>query len=882
MMGSDFVDGGTETREQLPKNIRPFHYHITVTLNFPDFTFYGAEYVEIVVTEPTDRIVLHAADLHISAVKLIRDWGTYRPTEIVLNVEKETATFLFPIILVPGIALLRIEFAGTLNDQMRGFYRSTYTTEDGAEHVMAVTQFEAADARRAFPCWDEPAIKSRFSLTLEMPSIYEAISNMPVAHETWRGKKRAIQFETTPVMSTYLLAMAVGKFEYIQTETQERMLVRVIAPIGKNVANRGQFALDVATKVLSFYNNYFGIPYPLPKLDLLAVPDFASGAMENWGLVTYRETAILFDPDESSAAAKQWVALAIAHEFAHQWFGNLVTMKRWTDLWLNEGFASWIGYLALGYLFPEWKMWTQFVAGDMAEALRLDGLENSHPIEVPVTTLTQISEIFDAISYYKGASVIRMLHAYLGEEAFQKGLRVYLARFQYGNATTDDLWAALSEASGKPVKETMDCWTKQAGYPVVSIYKDQLPAISKDRQRLVCYQSRFLVSGAVEETRWHIPLLINGPAMEPIRNVFTKGVKRIAFEIPAIASDEWIIGNPGQVGFWRVYYRDGLFEKLIPAVKSQALTPEERFGLQNDAFAFARAGYMSITEALKLFEAYREETEYAVWADLASNLRELKMLWAWEPYYEQFCAFVRDLFEPIAKRMGWNVTTHDDHQTRLLRALALGAFGDYGDPLTIDLARYYCGSFLQNPHTLHPDLRAFTFYLVVKHGGIETYEDILAVYRKADLQEEKIRCLGALGASQDLSLLKRTLVFSLSPEVRSQDTIFPIINVAANRHGRELAWQFLQENWAELNRRYGNSTFLLRHFISSCTEGFSSEEKAQEVEAFFRDHPAPAARRTILQSIERIRSNMASLERCHYAAVRWFEKRGKTPADSQS
>lgn len=875
-MEGGFVDGdnsGMVTRDQLPKDVRPLHYHLMLTPNFSNFTFDGEEGVEIVITEPTDRIVLHAADLIMHQVGVTRDWKTYFPAKIFLDAEKETATFVFPTVLVPGTARVYIKFTGTLNDQMRGFYRSTYTVA-GEKHVMAVTQFEPADARRAFPCWDEPAIKARFSLTLKVPRGYEAISNMPVAEEGW-VETRNISFKTTPCMSTYLFAMAVGEFEHIEAKTKEGTLVRVIAPIGKNVAKRGTFALEVATKVLSFFNKYFGIAFPLPKIDLFAVPDFAAGAMENWGLVTYQETAILFDPDESSAGAKQRVALAIAHELAHQWFGNLVTMEWWTDLWLNEGFASWIGYLALDHLFPEWNMWTQFVATDMAEALRLDALVNSHPIEVPVTTPAQISETFDAISYSKGASVIRMLHAYLGEEAFRKGLQIYLARFQYGNASTDDLWAALAEASGRPVKEMMDCWTKQSGYPIINVYKDQLPATSKDRQRLICFQSRFLESGTVaDETRWDIPLAINGPAFsKPEYPAFAKNLKQIAFEIPAITPDGWIIANPGQVGFWRVCYQDDLFERLIPAVKSKALTPEERFGLQNDATALARAGDFPATKVLTLLEAYREETEYAVWADLAANLGELKTLWAWEPYYEQFCAFARDLFEPVAKRMGWGVTPDDTHQTRLLRALALGAFGGYGDPLTIDLARYYFGHFLNDHNALHPDLRGLVYHLVVKNCDEKTYEDVLNLYRKADLQEEKIRCLQALGASQDSSLLKRTLAFSLSSEVRSQDTVHAILPLAANRHGRELAWQFLQENWAEFDRRYGNGSFLLRYLISSCTEDFASEEKAQEVAAFFENHPAPAARRTIQQSLERIRSNAAWLARDREHVQHWFGKR---------
>ena len=429
-----------QERVLLPADVCPTRYDITLKPDLERFTFDGSETIDIEVKSATRRIVLHAAELELHSVVLERDGVSREPEHIETNEEEDTVAFVFSEELEPGAARLAIEFTGQLNDKMHGFYRSVYRL-DGEERIMAVTQFEATDARRAFPCWDEPAQKAVFAVTLVVPLDRVAVSNMPPsAVETGDGGFKTVRFAETPVMSTYLLAFIVGEFDYVETQTKEGVTVRVYTPVGRR--EQGRFALDVAARTLSFFHEYFDIAYPLPKMDLLAIPDFAAGAMENWGAVTYRETAILVDPEESSAGTRQRVAIVVAHELAHQWFGNLVTMEWWTHLWLNEGFASWIEFLAVDHLFPEWDMWTQFVYTDFGRALSLDGLKSSHPIEVEVRDPKQISEIFDGISYSKGASVIRMLRAYIGAEPFRRGLQRYLGRHQYANATTEDLWQA--------------------------------------------------------------------------------------------------------------------------------------------------------------------------------------------------------------------------------------------------------------------------------------------------------------------------------------------------------------------------------------------------------------------------------------------------------
>ena len=416
--------------------------------------------------------------------------------------EAQTVTMAFGRALPAGAsaATLRMAFTGTLNDKMAGFYRSGYTAPGGETRYMGVTQFEATDARRAFPCWDEPSLKATFDVTLRVPADRTALGNMPPARSALctvgKGASgwKDVAFERTPLMSTYLVAWVVGEFDVVESETKEGVTVRVWTPPG--LGEQGRFALDVATKTLSFFTDYFGAPYPLPKMDMVAVPDFAAGAMENWGLVTYRTVLALYDPATTGSAVKQQSAYVVCHELAHQarmlcallhmraelltthapdnpralraqWFGNLVTMEWWSHLWLNEGFATWAGWLAVHALFPEWRVWDQVLVNEQARGLELDGLASSHPIEVEIPDASKVNEIFDAISYAKGASAIHMLVAYMGEAAFKEGMRLYVRRHAWGNAATGDLWRALGDASGKPVAELMGCWTQQTGYPVV-------------------------------------------------------------------------------------------------------------------------------------------------------------------------------------------------------------------------------------------------------------------------------------------------------------------------------------------------------------------------------------------------------------------------------
>ncbi len=850
-----------QERVLLPDDVCPERYDITLRPDLERFTFGGSETVTIDVRSATRRIVLHATELELHSVALERDGASFVPERIETDDEEETVAFVFDGPLEPGPARLRIEFTGQLNDKMHGFYRGVYHV-DGEQRIMAVTQFEATDARRAFPCWDEPARKAVFAVTLVVPEDRVAVSNMPPGEVTLGDDGlKTVRFAETPVMSTYLLAFVVGEFDYVETRTAEGVTVRVYTPLGRQ--EQGRFALDVAARTLSFFHGYFGIAYPLPKMDLLAIPDFAAGAMENWGAVTYRETAILVDPEESSAGTRQRVAIIVAHELAHQWFGNLVTMEWWTHLWLNEGFASWIEFMAVDHLFPEWDMWTQFVYTDLGRAFSLDGLKSSHPIEVEVRSPKQISEIFDGISYSKGASVIRMLAAFLGAETFRRGLQRYLERHQYGNATTEDLWQALAEESGQPVKRIMDTWTKQTGYPLLTV--------DAAGGEVALRQTRFFLSGVPDRSdpsRWSVPVGIRSEGTPDTFQVFEG--ERAKMEAGGGRAG-WLKLNPDQTGFYRSNYSAGLWDRLGAAVEARELaSARDRLGLQNDAFALARAGYLDPCRPLALAPAYRNETDYTVWADLSENLRAYDVLLSNQPYHDSFRSFARSLYQPIYGSLGWDVRPGESHLTRLLRPLVIGILARYADPVVAEeaLRRFDEGRRAGTP--VAPDVRGAVYGQVVERRGAEGYDAVLRVYREADLHEEKNRCLRALGCSADKDLLRRTLKFSLSDEVRGQDTPLAVAGVATNPLGRDLAWDFLRENWQEFDARYGQGGFIIARIVSIATEDFTTLEKAAEVEAFFESHPAPAATRTIRQSLERIRSNALWLERDGDVIAGWL------------
>ena len=841
----------------LPENVRPVHYQITLQPYMDKFTFDGLEVIDIEVKEATSEIVLNAAEMKVSAGMVIKDGRWIRASAITQDDETETVTVAFPETIEAGPAQLDLRFVGELNDKLRGFYRSQYVNPEGEVSYLATTQFEATDARRAFPCWDEPACKATFQLTLNIPADMVAVSNTPILEQAGLDAGfKSVMFHRTPIMSTYLMAFIVGDLSYIEQEAVNNTTVGVWTTRGKE--EQGRFALETSARMLEFFNEYFGIPYPLEKLDHLAIPDFAAGAMENWGCITYRETALLVDPENSSAGTRQRVAEVVAHEMAHMWFGDLVTMEWWDDLWLNESFASWMGTKATDWAFPEWDMWTQFVNMDTNRALSLDGLKNSHPIEQEVKDPAEISQLFDAISYSKGASVIRMLEQFLTPEVFRQGLHQYLTANQYANARTEDLWAALEDASQLPVTSIMNSWTGQMGYPVLNVETRE----SGDNLELALTQERFVYDNLLGESEpedlvWQVPVGIShsggGESL-----VMNEPQARVQLPRPS-GGDSWFKVNPSQTGFFRVNYSSEDWQRLIPAISALTLPATDRLGIQNDAYALSKAGLLPITQFLDIAAAYENETDASVWSDLASNLRDIELLVAEEPCHENFRAFARNLFGPAARRIGWDAREGEGHLDALLRSTVLSQAGGYGDEELLGQATERFQGYLADASTLPPDLRGVVFSLAAQAGNEQTYEQLWDLERKADLQEEKIRLLLSVARFTQPELLDETLRRTLTDDVRSQDTISVVTAVAANLKGRHLAWQFVQDNWAEFDRRYGSGGFGIMRLVSVCGN-FTDAAKIDEVEAFFQEHPAPAADRTIRQALERVKLNSRWLE----------------------
>ena len=842
---------------QLPRDIRPVHYDLLLAPDLERFTFDGEVSIRVEIYRDTLEFVLNASDLKIHKAHATVD-GVDFPLWPEMDPEFERVIFrgtrLFE---AETTAVLRIHFSGTLNDLLAGFYRSSYRTPAGEERFLATTQFEATDARKAFPCWDEPSVKATFRVAARVPDTFVALSNMPVEREEpLPDGRKDVFFRTTPKMSTYLLHLTTGLFERVSATTQTGVEISVWTVPGRQ--EEGLFARDVALRLLPWFNNYFGIPYPLPKMDLVAIPDFAAGAMENWGILTYRETALLLPPGESSARTTQRVAIVVAHEMAHQWFGDLVTMSWWDDLWLNEGFASWMEVKAVDYLFPEWKMWDLFLAEDMTEALELDGLEHSHPIEIAVRNPHEINEIFDAISYVKGGSLIRMLECFLGEEIFREGISRYLSQFSYGNACTADLWNALSRVSGREVRKIMESWTRQTGYPVLMVGEGEPPEVL---QRPFRNHPRLMdeMKGASEGLSWRVMMGLSLNSGKPV--VPHLLADRTGMLPPSPSGGAWQNLNSGHVGFYRVLYPDSLRKKLPEEIRSGRMSVSDRLGFENDLFAMGRAGLVTLGEYLSCLESFRQEDQYIVWSDIASNLGWLDGLLAFGASWEPLSRFVVALMRPAFQRVGWDVREGESHQGRLLRSLLLSCLGISGDPEIVSGCRDRFDRFLSDRSSLPPDLRLAVFRTVSRHGDAAVHQRFVELAGKAGSQEEKNRYLAALAASGKEDLLEKTLELSLSGLVRIQDTVSVVSQVGSNPYGERLAWSFFRDRFDLFRKRYESGGFALQRLVRGVSESFRCREDQRQVEAFFREHPLEGARRTIDQVLETIDLRTEVLER---------------------
>jgi aminopeptidase 2 len=669
----------------------------------------------LAVVEDTTSISLNYLDLKFISAQISQASHILALTPVIsTNKEKQVVTISFNESLKAGSeATLTLKFTGVLNDIMAGFYRSSFKIDpNGETKYLATTQMQPTDARRAFPCFDEPALKAKFTVTLIADKHLTCLSNMDIVseiHINGRYGKKAVTFRETPLMSSYLLAFVVGELSYIQSNTF-RLPVRVYAPVGQDIEH-GRFSLELAAKTLEFYEKTFGSPYPLPKMDMIAIPD-TFGAMENWGLVTYRVDNLLLDEKTSSAIKRERVAEVVQHELAHQWFGNLVTMDFWDGLWLNEGFATWMSWYSCNVFYPEWKVWESYISDILQSALSLDSLRSSHPIEIPVQHVDQITQIFDAISYQKGSCVIRMVSKYLGEDVFMEGIRRYLKKHAFGNTTTADLWAALSDTSGKDVRSMMQIWTKQIGHPIVTINED---ATSNS---IHVKQNRYLRTNNVkpEEDETLYPVFLRVRTKDGVNEDMVLMEREASFKLKDL---DFYKVNADHCGIYRTLYTADRLSKLGQAARDGLLTVEDRTGLVSDVGYLAQSGHQKTSSLLTVLKGFsNSETEYVVWSAMITQVVNVHAAWiADEEIRKGLKNFHLDMVRAKTHELGWDFSHTDSHTMQQFKPMMFGIAGSLGDETCKQAAFNMFNKFkVGDRKALHPNLRSEVYSIVLTHG----------------------------------------------------------------------------------------------------------------------------------------------------------------------
>ena len=819
------------SREALPTTVFFENYQVELTPNFDTFKYQGSVVITLNVVNPTDTIVLNSLEIDVVSANI-----NGINANISYDNDKQRVLFKFSNELF-GHYKLHINFIGVHNDQMAGFYRSKYVDNNGNEKYMVTTQFEATDARRAFPCGDEPSLKATFDITLHVPRNLTALSNMPIVEERNHYDNydlKTVRFQQTPIMSTYLLAFYVGEVDYLENIIQmpvskNNVTVRVYTP--KDKKEQGRFALKLASDVLLFFSDYFGTEYPLPKMDLIAIPDFSAGAMENWGLVTFRTKYLLYEENVTSTALRTRIAYIICHELAHQWFGNLVTMEWWSDLWLNEGFATWVGWMATDHFFPEWKIWELFISDEHNEALELDRLSSSHPITNSVTKATQINEIFDTITYSKGACIIRMLVNYLGEDDFKTGLRNYLKMFQYSNARTIDLWNSLSVASNKNVAVMMRSWTDLMGYPLITVSRESTNMI-KLKQCKYC--------DPTSSYKWTVPLNVLTSLNNSMNNE-TLSTERIGMDdvyyYLNMPETSWFKLNSGQTGFYMTDYDDNSLSLLSNAVKTNKLSSIDRAELIETLFSLASNCYHSVTRALNFVNVYSNETEYIVWSSILSGLHSVKNVWFdYKELSDYLDKMVYPMLMPIYNRLGWDAKENESYQDTQMRTLVINALSK--TTYVVNEAKTRFDRYLSGDmNALPSDLRGSVFRLLVRADD-SYFNKLMSYYDTVQSNEVQTEIIRALGSTNNQQLLVEAFDFCYkSGKVRSQDAF--LVGVSASigyGQSRITNWNYLMNNWDTICKLYKGGKFLLGRLIGNSVDSLYNEDALNMAQKFLETH----------------------------------------------
>ena len=842
---------------RLPRHILPTRYELRLEPDLAAAAFSGRAIIVLTVVQPTHVVVLNALELAIEDAVIEDVRGGQQPASIALDEPSQRCRLTVGQSLTPGQWRLHLQFRGTLNDKLRGFYRSTYKDQQGATQTIAATQFEATDARRAFPCWDEPDFKAVFSTTLVIDPTLTAVSNSAVLSDRLEGGKKIVQFADTMKMSTYLVAFVIGRIEASAPTSVGKTTLRLWTVPGKQ--HLTGFGQDIATASLQFFERYYGIPYPGDKLDLLAIPDFASGAMENLGAITFRETALLVDRRTGTHGELERVADVVAHENAHMWFGDLVTMSWWNGLWLNEAFATFMEMLAVDAWKPEWKRWDSFGVS-RAAALSVDGLHSTRPIEYPVRAPKDAEAMFDVLTYEKGASVLRMLEQHIGPTVFRDGVRHYLETHAYGNADTKDLWISLGKTAKQAVPHVMDGWIFQPGYPLVTAELTQ-------RSELVLTQQRFTYLPDPAPGLWQVPVSFRiqaGEKTETRRLLLTRAEERVACP----PDTKFVVINENGHGFYRVRYGPLLLQRLLER-GLETLAPIERFNLVNDAWASTLAGLMPLPTYLDLTGRFTGERDKNVWAILIDSFGFLNRII--DPSHRPLLeAFVRTRIGPAATAVGWTVQAGENDLVRQLRSELIGALGRLGnDPATQARAVELYATARKDPAAVDPNLLPALVSILAFTGDAARYEEFAERFKTAATPQEERRYLFSLAMFRQEALLDRTLAKTLDGQIRIQDAPFMVGAVMSNVYGREQGWRFVKKNWDVLDQRFPKQG--LRRMCGGFT-GLSAPALERDVRQFFETRKIDLGGKTLEQYLEQLRISVSFGERNGRSLMEYLQK----------
>ena len=863
-----FGPAATALAQRLPAGVVPDHYDIAIEPDLPAARFAGVERISVTLEQASRTITVNAAEIMFDSVT-ISAGGSTQTARVSLDPAREQATFAVTRPVAAGRADIQIRYTGILNDQLRGLYLSKANNRR-----YAVSQLEATDARRMFPSFDEPALKATFALAATIDTGDHAISNGAVLSDDAGPKPgtHTVKFATTPRMSTYLVALAVGDF-VCSSASADGIPIRVCSTPDK----KGQtaLALEAAAEVLRYYDRYYGVKYPFKKLDIVAVPDFAAGAMENTAAIFYRETLLLADPKGASVRVRRDIASVLAHEMAHQWFGDLVTMRWWDDIWLNEGFATWMASKPLKAWKPDWHMDLEEVKSNQ-KAMAVDSLAATRPIRARATTPPEINELFDAIAYEKGAAVLRMVESWVGEEAFRTGVNAYIERFKYGNAAAEDFWGTLTASTGKPVDRVMASFVDQPGVPLVDA---GLKCTDGRGVATVTPESRPPTSGGRRGSArrgWTVPVCVAVPGGKTSCALAAGGPA----SVPLDACPAWVFANAGARGYYRVVNPPAVVRTLAANIGS--LAPPERLALIADEWALVLKGRHDVRSFLDTADGFTGEQSAAVVETLVASLKAIGDNLTSPASRPAYNAWVTSLLTPTFERVGWSSPSSEPDDTRVLRAWLVSALGETAEaPPVVAKSRSLVLQELGAPGSIESTLLNAAVTVAARHGDTALYEKYLARSKAATDPEEHYRYAYGLASFSDPALVRRTMDYILGPDVRSQDVKRLIGALLQNPDARRLSWPLVRDRWGDVQKKSGDLVYGGNSVVVAALGTFCDSRTRQDIARFFAVHKVPDATRTLQQTLERI-DRCAALRPAQPATLTaWLESHGAGAAGRQ-